>query len=225
MLCKYIKLLIISLLWVQPMFVLAQEDVCKQVHAKIDEEAEIALKERVERYRVQDLYLGMGLREFFLIHPTAETRKKFQDEVVLEIVGELEKGRERFNYAFTMEGQLYRLLYKKNFRFAVSSEDLLKLLVKQYGQPAVVIEQFPTHKSFEACWGQCDMIQQGVFCYSEKIDTTYTYFTASLNTTGKQLSIVLNDARLLRRNQELFEIRKRKSQQQASDYTLKNLNL
>lgn len=180
---------------------------------------------KMMRYQIQEIYLGMSFRELQLNKPAISVRPVTESGVIHEYFVEYFTKDEHFLFLFTFDGRLYKLVYRKKFDAAVSEEELKIKLIQRYGQPDNLIETLNTKKVFEACWGQCQMIRQGVFCQNEDTEHWYTYFTAGLSITRKEFFAVLHDSALYERNEIRFVERKKNQQTAPSTTALNNLKL
>ncbi len=199
------------------------QEACKfdpDLHKRPEERAE-----NMGRFLIQGIYLGMGFEELKLAKPGVVVQPAVESGVIHEYYGEYITDDEQFLFMLTSEGRLYKLIYKKHFAAAVSEQDLLVKLRQRYGQPRRTLSKTTKNKTFEACWGQCEMILDGTFCHDQETDHWYTYFTASLDITRKQFNIVLHDSTLYERNEIGFAERKTTKKMLPSTTALENLKL
>ncbi len=180
---------------------------------------------KMGRYTLQGLYLGISSGEVKNILPNISITPVSEEGVLHEYHGELAIGPEQFLFVFTADNRLYKLVYKKKFDAAVVVQDLLDKLTSRYGPPFVSNKAGTARTSLEACWGQCLMIRDNVFCQDENTDRWYTYFTTSLDITRRHFSLVLNDSGLHRRNEQDFIQRKRTRRLAPSTQALEDLKL
>lgn len=180
---------------------------------------------KMGKFEIQEIYLGMSYKELQLTKPDVEARPIVQSGVIYEYFAEYSTKDEQFSFSFTFDGRLYQLIYQKKFAAAVDQEELRLKLIQKYGQPVTVIEEGNGQKVFEACWGQCQMIRDGVFCQNEDTEHWYTYFTAGLGIARKTFSAVLHDSTLYEKNEIGFVERKETQQMAPSTNALENLKL
>lgn len=198
-------------------------DVCQP--KTLDSKPPAAAKPKMGRFVIQDIYLGMSHKELKLIKPGLRVRPLTDSGVIHEFVGELRDHDEELLFIFTLDARLYKLVYQKRFKAAVDENELALRLTQRYGRPEVEIKKPTSKKVFEICWGQCDMITDGVFCQDEDTEAWYTYFTASLDSTRKRLSLVLHDSGLFERNELLFAEKKETKKLSDSTESLDQLDL
>ncbi|MBF0287857.1 MAG: hypothetical protein HQM14_08565 [SAR324 cluster bacterium] len=216
------KTLLFSFLLFFPVFLHADES-CKfdpDLHKRPEEKAD-----NMGRFLIQGIYLGMGFEELKLAKPGVVVQPTVESGVIHEYYGEYVTENEQFLFMLTSEGRLYKLIYKKYFIAAVSEQDLLVKLRQRYGQPRRTLSKTTKNKTFEVCWGQCEMILDGSFCYDQETDHWYTYFTASLDITRKQFNLVLHDSTLYERNEIGFVERKTIKKMIPSTTSLEKLQL
>ena len=179
----------------------------------------------MNQFEIQEIYLGMSYQELQLTKPDVSARPIVQSGVIYEYFAEYSTKDEQFSFSFTFDGRLYQLIYQKKFEAAVDEEELKLKLIQKYGQPDRVIEEENTQKVFEACWGQCQMIREGVFCQNEDTAHWYTYFTAGLGIARKTFFAFLHDSTLYEKNEIGFVERKEAKQMAPATHALENLKL
>lgn len=185
-----------------------------------------AAKPKMNRYLIQGIYLGMSHKELQLIKENLTIRPVVDAGVTREFIGELFTKDEKFLFILTSDARLYKFIYQKTFQSAVEEEELLLRLTQRYGRPEVQLQSpARSKKIFELCWGQCDMIKDGVFCQNQDTDAWYTYFTASLDNTRKHFYLTLHDSVLFERNELIFLEKKRDKLNTNSTQSLNNLKL